>query len=80
MRLRQDLNPLDSLGPSIIFLDHDRSAQDIRVSADVFGRRMHDDIRPEGQRILENWRGNGIINSHPYASSMSEGRNGLNIG
>src|SRR5437870_13687056 len=54
------LNERDAL-VQISVVARERSAYDVRVSAEVFRRRVKDEIRSELQRLLKIWAGERVV-------------------
>jgi hypothetical protein len=46
---------------------HQRAGDDVAAPADVHGRAMHHDVRAEVQRLLEVWRGEGVVDADDSA-------------
>ena len=51
-----------------------RTADHVRVAADVLGRRVHDDVGAERQRLLEIRAGEGVVDDDERAGRMRRAR------
>ncbi len=48
-----------------------RPTDDGSVPAEIFGRRVNNDIRPQAQRALAIWRGEGVVDDCPSVICVS---------
>ena len=59
---------------------HQRPADDVRVAVQVFGRRMHDHIGPQLQRLLAPRRGEGVVDDQQQAVRLGDLRQAGDVG
>ena len=45
----------------------DRAAKQIAMAAKIFRRRVNDEVRPKLERILQNWRREGVVDDRKRA-------------
>ena len=55
------------------------AAHDVAVAAQGLGEAVHDDVRPQPQRALEEGRGEGVVHHDGQAGRMCLARNGLDV-
>ncbi len=68
-------------GPQLVLrLGHQRAGDDVGMTVEIFGRRMHDDVGAQGQRLGEDRRGDGGIHRQPGAHTPGQLGDGGDVG
>ncbi len=60
--------------------DDQRAADDVRVPADVLGRRVHDDVGTERERVLQVGRGERVVDDEQRAGGVRQVRELADVG
>ncbi len=77
-RARSVLQERDLLGQFVVGGDHD-AAHHVGVPAQVLGGRVHHDVRAEFQRLLQVWRGEGVVHDQLRARVAGNLRQGGDV-
>ena len=78
-RTRAELQELH-LRRELLVREHDGSADDVGVSAEVLRGRVHDDVGAERQRLLQVRRRERVVDDHQRARLVPEGRERGDVG
>ena len=70
---------LDVRGQLQAVAQHEGATDHIGVAAHVLGRRMHDDVRAQLERALQNRRREGVVHDQQAPHLVRESRDGSNV-
>ena len=68
------------LGRHLGVLGHQNPADDVGVAVQILGRRVHDHVGAQGQRLLAPRRGEGVVDHQDQLVRLGDLRQGLDVG
>ena len=68
----------DALGERVV-VEGEEAADHIAVTSEVLGGRVHDDVRPQRQRMLQRGGGKGVVDHHQRAVLMGDRAERLDV-
>ena len=67
------------MGPELLVVGGDETAHDVRVTAQVLRRRVHDGVGTELEWLLQVGRGECVVHDASGAMSVRNGYDGLDV-